>query len=212
MLAVIAARKAKKRRGKTKYPRTLGGFIKAFRKMSKSERRAAWKSIPKTKKAAWLLIAGPVLLPLLAAAAVTITGAAAAAPGAFFALRKRIKARRARIAALNRRVVVARATAIEARKTGNTSAEAQAIQAEMSAKSEIASETTALYSEEKQVSQVNRDAGGTGTEEMTEEVSAEGLAKANSGTTATAPGDEAPKKGNAAALIPMAALAAFMFL
>lgn len=210
--AAIARRAAKKARKRTKYPRTLAGFMREFRSMSKEERREAWKSIPRARKAAWLLLAGPALLPLLAAAGIAITGAAAAAPGAFLMLRKRIKARRERLARLNREVVEARAEAVDAHNSGNTAGEAAAIQKEVNAKSEIATETTALKSEEEQVSAVNRDAGGTGTEETTPEVSPEAVRAADTGTTATPPEPEPKKKGNAAALIPIGALAALMFL
>jgi hypothetical protein len=204
--AMIARKAMLKARKRNKYPRTLVGFVREFRRMSKEERRDAWRSIPKARKAAWLLLAGPVLLPLLAAAGVAITATASAAPFAFLALRKRIIARRKRLAELHRTAQEAHSEAVTATANGDTNAASVALAKEATAKSEISTETSALSNEENQVSQVNKDAGGTGTESTTPEVSPEAIKAADAGT------EEQPKKGNVVAALPLAALAALMFL
>ena len=193
--ALIARRRRKRGGGRT--PHTLTAFIRNFRRMSPAERRAAWRAIPRYRKAAWLLLAGPVILPMLAAAGIVITSTAAAAPFALLAIRSRIKKRRARLAALRRQQVQAHERVLV---TGDT----KAIVEDTNLKSEIATETNALKSDEDQVSTVNKDAGGTGEEEKTPEVSPEAVAAAEAGGV--------KKKSNMAAALPLAALAALMFL
>jgi hypothetical protein len=200
--AMIARASRRKRRGRT--PHTLAAFVRNFRRMSPAERRAAWRAIPRIRKAAWLMLAGPLLLPLLAAAGVVVTSTAAAAPFALLAIRARIKKRRARLAALRRQQVEAHTRVIMSIQNGDKTGEAKAIVDETNAKSEIATETNALKSDEDQVSTVHKDAGGTGEEEKTPEASPEAVAAAEAGGV--------KKKSNAAALVPLGALAALMFL
>lgn len=154
--------------GKAKRKRAKGSIIKFignFRKMKPAERKAAWRKIPKIKRAALLLTAGPVILPLLAAAGVAVTATAAAAPMTFTALTRRIVKRKQKVAAAKRKAAQARqAVSTTQVRRAPAAQQARAVAQAAAAESEAATEQAALQADEAQYDDVASQAASAAEE------------------------------------------------